>query len=154
MTSNPFPSAYDKLYYVYLHRDPITCNLLYVGHGFGDRAWSITNRDVIHKVYLQNLLKEGYLPCDWVELVSMQLTKASAKSDENFICRNQTPTFNKSIRSKILKFTPDVYDIAKNMRDNGQAYSAIAKAVGLSIMSIHRGLTGQTISLELALAAR
>lgn len=153
-SDNPFPSV--PKYYVYQHVDPITHVIVYVGHGSGGRAWQCGSshsplRSKDHCEWSDNLLNKGYTPDDWVILEHKNLPKDEAKRFERMLIRELKPIFNKDIRSKSLKFTPDIYRQALSLREQGFTYKTIGEKVGLSTMVIHRGLNKLPISLEIAL---
>jgi hypothetical protein len=75
----------DKIYYVYLHCDPVSNEIVYVGKGCYGRAWDVTRNRVGHPehlAWLKQLSAKGYLPSDWVEIISKNLSEAEAFSLE------------------------------------------------------------------------
>lgn len=144
-------------YYVYQHVHPETKEVVYVGHGTGGRAWSCGHkglpiRSERHRKWLDGLLNTGKHPGEFVEIVASSLSKDDAKRVENELIYAIRPIFNLSIRNKNLKLTPNRYKEAVRLRDEGLSYENIAKRMGLSSMTIYRGLNRQTISLETQLA--
>lgn len=74
-----------NVYYVYLHTDPSTKEVVYVGKGTGGRAWDVTrarggHRE--HQAWMQRLMVEGYIPSDWVTVLGKSLTQEQAFSLE------------------------------------------------------------------------
>ena len=146
-------------YYWYKHVDPVTKEVVYVGHGSGGRAWQCGSshsplRSKDHCKWADELLERGVTPDEWVEVGEKGLSKKEAKESELILIHKLKPRFNQSIRHPLLKFTPDLYDTAVALREAGHSYGYIAKSLGLSIMVVHRGLNKKSISLETALADR
>lgn len=111
-------------YYVYKHVDPETKELMYVGMGKGSRAYATKtvkvkqaaygHRSPEHAFHLEALLKDGYLPHEWIEFVERSLTKRQA-----------------------LK-------IEKELRDQGLSYKNIGKQMKCSTMVAYRILNNQS----------
>jgi hypothetical protein len=146
-------------YYWYKHVDPDTQEVVYVGHGSGGRAWQCGSshsplRSKEHCKWADELLERGVTPDEWVEIGDRGISKEEAKETELQLIHELKPKFNKSIRYPGLKFTAELYDIAVALRKGGCSYKTIADEIGLSVMVVHRGLTGKSISLETALADR
>ena len=153
--TNPFPSVY----YVYEHVHPITNEVFYVGYGSGGRAWTCGHygtpiRDPEHKAWIDKMIEGGYHPGQFVRIIMYNLTKEEARKAELFHIHSIKPIYNKSIRYKGLKFLPELYDEAIKLREEGLSYEAIGRKLKLSTMTVHRGLSGKSISLETALGER
>lgn len=140
----------EERHYVYHHLDPETKEVVYVGHGCGARAWlgHTPFRDELHAEYLGMLESTGYTPDEWVRIVYKNLPKTEACNLERRDIKILKPRYNKIQGSKLLKFTPDLYQTAVVMRAEGASYATIAKELGLSTMVIHRGLNGKNPALE------
>lgn len=67
-----------NIYYVYLHRHPVTNVTFYVGKGVDARAWNMLNRHPDHTEMLYKILQEGHPPGSWVSLVKWGLTEYEA----------------------------------------------------------------------------
>ena len=137
------------IYYVYSHVDPITKDVLYVGHGTRGRAWNIAyehtlTRSQPHGKHLVRLIYDGFLACDFVNILHRNLFKTDACAIERDLIESLSPKYNKDIGLSNLRLTPDVYDAALSLRSEGNSYSQIATQLGLSAMTIWRGLNGQT----------
>jgi len=145
--SNPFPSVY----YVYMHQCLYDRKPLYIGHGTGDRAWQINNRDKDHKNHYNDMLFEGYTPDDWVRIVVKGLTKADACEMERKLIAEHRPSFNKIQGEKLLKVTPEILEEAFNLREMNFSYAAIADTLNLATMTIHRAMHGKSPALEAVL---
>lgn len=149
---NPFASPY----YVYHHIDPETNEIVYVGYGQGARAWMSDPpfRSPLHSEYLGMLEHTGYTADQWVFIYERGLYRDEARSLEYEHIRKYHPTYNRTIRYSGLKFNPNLYDQAEDMRANGLSYQKIADILGVSTMTVYRGLNNKTISLEVALEER
>lgn len=146
-------------YYWYQHVDPDSQEVVYVGYGSGGRAWQCGSshsplRSKEHCKWADELLERGITPDEWVVIGDRGISKDEAKEIELQLIHELKPKFNMSIRYPGLKFTAELYDIAVDLRNKGCSYKAIADEIGLSVMAVHRGLTGKSISLETALADR
>lgn len=67
-----------SIFYVYLHVHPITNIPFYVGKGRDTRAWDVSNRSRHHQSHLQNILNQGFLMNDVVQIVMSELTEDEA----------------------------------------------------------------------------
>lgn len=154
---SPFPSQYVN--YVYFHVDPITNEIVYIGHGTNERAWRCTSspscddknyghRSKEHATWCQNLIIEGFTPNDWVFIESILMDKSSACLREQKLIRKHLPRFNKPSGAKIMLVTPGIVQYAKERREQGISYKDIANECGLATMTIHRALAGKTKNLE------
>lgn len=61
MTSNK-RLKYKNAYYVYLHIDPRTSQVVYVGQGTSERAWTYNGRSPKHKKWFRQLNSLGFSP--------------------------------------------------------------------------------------------
>lgn len=138
--------------YVYKHVDPITHQLLYVGKGTGQRAWACNggyanarygNRSKAHSTHLKALMLQGYLPCDWVQIVKRGLTAPAAFKLETALIESLKPCFNSVMGLKNLKLSLVQITRARELRAKGMAYAAIASAIDTSTMTVYRALNGK-----------
>jgi hypothetical protein len=89
----------DRQFYVYLHKDPTTGEVVYVGKGKYGRAWDVTrcrtkNQD--HQNWMKELCLRGFVPTDWVELLFKNLTENEAfQHEKEYLHRKGTLKFNK-----------------------------------------------------------
>lgn len=140
-------------HYVYMHVDPNTDELLYVGHGSRGRAWTHGSKHSVlrsqeHLQRLDALTEQGFIPSDWVVIVERNLSKKTASEIEQRIIRDRNPLFNKPQGVSNLKMTMSKLIEAKSLRDEGLTYEQIGKKVGVSTMTVYRGLNNQTKNLE------
>ena len=139
-----------KIYYIYYHIDPTTDEIMYVGHGYKDRAWicGSTTRGPEHQKWYMNLINMGYLPDSIVELVETGLTKSDACQKEQEIIRRIDTAFNKPQGLQNLKMSDELRGTAQHLRAEGLFYREIAARLNLSTMTIYRALNGQTKNLR------
>ena len=74
-----------NVFYVYIHRDPNTKEIVYVGKGKNGRAWDITRSRSDNKEHQQWMIDQtikGHLPCDWVEIPYRNLSEREALDKE------------------------------------------------------------------------
>ena len=139
----------NSVYYVYLHVDPITDEIMYVGHGYKDRAWicGSTTRSQEHQDWYMNLVNDGYLPTDIVEIIHTGKTKPEAcVLEQEYIRKIKTP-FNKPQGLSVLKMDQELLAKAQELREEGKFYREIAEELNLSTMTIYRALNGRTKNL-------
>ena len=139
----------EYIYYVYRHIDPRTDELIYVGHGCRGRAWihgSKRNclRSQEHLDHLESMTLDGLVPTDWVYIEQQGLDKNSACRVEQEIIRLEKPRYNRPAGKKLLKVTPEIYDLCKALREDNNSYAVISEEVGLSPMTVYRALNNQT----------
>ena len=91
-------------YYVYLHKDPTTKEIVYVGKGRHGRAWDVTrcrteNKD--HQNWMLEQSEKGFLPSDWVTILEKNLTEKEAFSAETvWMHEHGSPEFNRTSGQK------------------------------------------------------
>lgn len=128
--------------YVYIHKDPETENVIYVGSGTKDRAWHFRvsmSRSKEHTSYLNKLSAQGYIPSDWVEIISRNLSKGDGKKLEIELIERYNPIFNKNHKGagKSVK-NPNLIKEAKDLKNKGIVGIAAAEILGISIMTTWR----------------
>ena len=149
MLPTDYQSGSEYIYYVYSHIDPRTDELIYVGHGCRGRAWIHGSkrtclRSQEHLDHLESMTLDGLVPTDWVYIVQQGLDKSSACQLEQEIIRSEKPKYNKPAGEKLLKVTPEIYDLCKALREDNNSYAVISEEVGLSPMTVYRALNNQT----------
>jgi len=139
-----------NIYYVYIHRDPISQQDLYVGLGKAERAYSFNSRSYQkygsrhsdHSDYLWGLIDQGYLPHEWIIFDSKNLSMKDALIRERELIQEYKPKFNrKGIHRKSVT-TQQVKEI-KTLRAKGMKYRDLASKFDCSTTTINRVLTGQ-----------
>lgn len=66
---------------MYEHIDPETKEIVYIGKGSGGRAWDVTrarNNRRDHQEWMLKKMEQGYIPCDWVKIISKNLSNKQA----------------------------------------------------------------------------
>lgn len=143
-----------KDYYVYIHFDPDTEEILYVGMGKGSRAYATKtvkvsrtyygHRSPEHSEHLDQLLAKGYLPHEWINFDQRGLDKEVAKRLEKQHIENLKPKYNRKAGIKSLKFNKDqIYELQK-LRETGLSYKRVAEAMDCSTMAAHRILNNKS----------
>ena len=140
------------MYYVYLHRDPKTKEVIYIGKGSRGRAWHCAesnSRGSEHASYLDLLLEEGYTPDQWVEIISSGLTNKDAYQLETLLLDQlvEYPRYNKK-RDHACVLSSEDRDRIRKLREFNLSYDKIAKDIGTSTMTVFRFLNGHTKSYE------
>lgn len=85
-------------YYVYTHHDPVTHELMYIGKGSGGRAWDVSrnrSENPLHQKWMLCLLENGYLPIDWTDIESKNLTNEEARKRELQLIHTNPSRFNR-----------------------------------------------------------
>lgn len=129
-------------YYVYLHIDPETKEIVYIGKGSGGRAWDVTrdrNHHIEHLTWMKNLISKGFLPCDWVEIKSKSLSDAEARKEELKLLHNQLTKFNRQSgeRQHQAKLTNEqVINIYKRVHNKEKPVD-LAKEFGVSKAAVY-----------------
>lgn len=139
-------------YYVYSHVDPRTTQLMYIGHGYGPRAWIHGSRKAVlrsqeHLDWLQEMNALYYLPTDYVTILQKNMTKSSACIVEQTLIREMKPKFNKPQGLQNMKVTKDSFEVMKGLREEGFYYKEIAETLGVSTMAVYRAINNQTKNL-------
>mgnify|MGYP003989866889 CR=1 FL=1 len=144
----------NSIYYVYIHKHPVSEDVAYVGMGSKGRAWVMHNsggdnaayghRDQYHFGWFLSLESEGYTLYDIVEIVEKGLTKKEALTIERALIADLNPTFNKAQGLNILKMDKGKYGEALELREAGLSYANIGLEIGLSAMTVYRALNGLT----------
>ena len=137
------------IYYVYKHVDPRSGELIYIGHGCRGRAWihgskKTCLRSQDHLDHLESMTQDGFVATDWVSIIVQGISKKNAAKYEQELIRDVEPLYNLPQGKHLLKVTPEIYNLLKELRGDGLFYSQIADEVGLSAMTVYRALNGQT----------
>jgi hypothetical protein len=123
-----------SIYYTYKHIHPETKEVVYVGYGSGHRAWTfnaLVFRQQPHLTFLQDLMQDGWLPCDWVIIHSRNKTKQEAKTEEKALISLFDPKFNTHKGFGSMTCSIKKKD-AKELRALGLSYSQIKNKMKLS----------------------
>jgi hypothetical protein len=76
-----------KYYYIYIHKDPVTLELRYIGKGTGDRAWRLKRRGPHHQAWLNSLLKNNLLPI--IEIIEYFENENLCLDREEFLIKKE-----------------------------------------------------------------
>lgn len=146
--SKYLPTQYQQVFYVYFHVDPATDEVVYVGSGTKERAWTIRESNRSNEQHLDWLLKletEGRTPDEHVHIAHKFRTKREALDKEAELIEELNPRFNRTLdRSWALVLSVAQVEDAKSLRDMGFSYKKIADKIGTSTMTVYRLLNGET----------
>lgn len=134
-------------HYVYVHEDPRTGDIRYVGCGTGQRAWMISttsgNRCYGHRTkehfdWYMELESFGFLMSDIVRVVVRELSKAEAKKfEKSLIEENKDSLFNIH-RGAGSMMNKDKIMEAKDLRADGLTFKKIAAITNTDPMTAWR----------------
>ena len=126
-------------YYIYIHSDPHTKEIVYIGKGCNGRAWDVTrsrtaNKD--HQNWRVRLIELGNIPTDWVTIIHRNLSEKEAfKIECTWMHENGRPKFNKTGGEKNhqSKISDDqAREIYKLTKISDLYHKDIAKQYGIS----------------------
>ena len=138
-----------KKYYVYLHVDPKTDEVLYVGKGCGGRAWDVTrNRggSLEHMDYLISLCEEGYTPDDWVKIIHKNISEMEAfNKEKEYLHLNGSLRFNRQCGEKQhqAKITNEDARIIYIACKEGRKHQELADIYGISRSAVSMIASGK-----------
>ena len=151
--------------YVYLHKDPITHEVRYVGAGSKGRAWACGwssvggprrgNRTKEHQKWLDLLFDEGYTMADIVVILAQGLQAADARAVERkqILQYNVAQLFNIQTIPSLLSLNEKQIKKAKQLRMTGMSYKRIGKEIGSSTMTVYKLLNGKTKGYQIDVIA-
>ena len=131
-------------FYVYKHVDPETQEIIYVGMGYGPRAYTTNasggrgDRSKEHSLRLHQLMNEGYLPHEWVEFIVRNTDLFSARKIERKYIEKYQPKFNLKHGPKRLITDRKDIDRILSFRDKKLSYLKIGKMYGVSWSTIQK----------------
>lgn len=145
------------IHYVYKHFDPMTSELVYIGHGHKGRAWQCgqagtTMRGKEHSQWIDTLLSGGLTPEQFTEVIVRGLSKTAAAEVERGLIASHNPRFNFVQGITLLRTTKEDFEKAVILRGMGMFYKDIAQELGLSVSALHRQLNGKSRAMEAVLA--
>lgn len=133
----------EKVYYVYLHIDPIKSKTVYIGKGRGGRAWDVTrarSKNNEHVQWMNDLMSKGYIPSDWVVIVDKNLSEKDAlKLELSLIHSSGLTSFNKQSGEKQhqAKLTNEqALEIFKFAKEKKYLHRELAKMYNVSRTAI------------------
>ena len=136
-------------HYVYLHHDPTTGQIVYVGKGIYGRAWDVTRSRAYnkeHREWMKGLSKLGFTPNQWVTIHKKNLTEEEAfKIEKEYLHNNGTLTFNMQCGEKQYqaKMTNKQAREAFKMAKEGKKHKEIAELYGVSRTAISMLASGK-----------
>lgn len=136
-------------YYVYLHIDPPTKEVVYVGKGVHGRAWDVTRsrtENKEHQDWMLALCNAGYLPSDWVVIHLKNLTESVAfTSEREYLHTYGQPRYNRTSGAKNhqSKLTEQQVIDAILLTSLGMAQQELASQFGVSRPAISMAVSGR-----------
>lgn len=134
---------------MYIHIDPSTGEVVYVGKGCNGRAWDVTRCRSQHKphiTWLKAQINAGFLPSDWVVIFKRGLSATDAyKEEKTYLHTYGTLKFNRQSgeRQHQAKLTDtqaiEIYERVQK----GEAHKDLAKEYKISRTSISMIATGK-----------
>ena len=126
-------------YYVYQHRDPRNGDIVYVGKGVHGRAWDVTrarSSNHAHSAWMIELSDLGYLPNEWVEILTKGLSEIEAyRIERELVWKLGETLFNgqigeKSFRAKLTNDQArEIYLSPENSGDLSRKYGVSRAAI-------------------------
>ena len=137
-------------FYVYLHSDPRTGKVVYVGKGCGGRAWDVTRnrgKSSEHCDYLVSLCNEGFTPNDYVIILRRNMSEKEATDVESsYMHTNGLTRFNRRCgeRNYQAKLTTEqVRKIYKLTKTTKMTHAELAVNYGVSRTCISQIAAGR-----------
>lgn len=138
-------------YYVYIHKDPVDDEIVYVGFGCKERAWCVRpgkgnkvgggQRKPEHSKWCYELMRAGLTPDDWVLIVKQGLSSPDARQIETQLIKEINPRFNYKPGVN-FKLSDKDLEYCWQLREQGLYYNQIASKLGVSTMSVWRRMNG------------
>lgn len=118
-----------NLYYVYTHRRPETGEIFYVGMGQKSRAWDCSMRNSDHKQVLLDYISRGYIPEDFVQIESRNMTLEEARALERQMLMALP---NDGLLNKVLaRLSKAELTEISSLYESGLSYTDIADRLGI-----------------------
>jgi hypothetical protein len=123
-------------FYIYQHIDPVSKEVMYLGVGQYDRAWSIrkNNRKEKHVKWLTEQYDKGFTLSDIVVIVANGLSKEEALEKELKLIKETKPMLNELGNpdhwQRNRKNNKETAEFAKNLHDMGYGYVRITYLLG------------------------
>lgn len=137
-------------FYVYLHIDPETREVVYVGKGIGGRAWDVTRArggHRAHQEWMQSLMSRGFIPTDWVFITARNLPEDMAFAVEKaYLHKNGVLRFNRQSgeQQHQAKLTNEqVVSIYTELQDKQSKVKSIAERYKVSRAAIYMIKSGK-----------
>lgn len=133
-------------FYVYLHIEPDTDKVFYVGMGKGDRAYRVnshgsktySDRHPEHSEYLFKLLERGYLPHEWINFDLKNVDRDVALKREKQLIKSLSPMFNRKQGPEKSLSKNEAEIISKLYKTKMHSYDDLAFMMDTSRSTIYR----------------
>ena len=93
-----------RVYYVYVHFDPQTDEVVYVGKGCYGRAWDVTRnrgQHLDHVSWMKAQCEMGFNPHNFVRIIHSSCTEKEAlQLEKEYMYKNGQPVFNRQAGEK------------------------------------------------------
>ena len=136
-------------FYVYIHVDPRTEEVVYVGKGKHGRAWDVTRcrgQHREHQLWMLELTSLGFLPTDWAKIIAKNLEESAAYTKEKeYLHNNGTLRFNRQSgeRQHQAKMTNEQALEAYQLVKTGWKHKDVADKFGVSRAAISMLASGR-----------
>ena len=136
-------------FYVYLHVDPSTNEVVYVGKGTNGRAWDVTRcrtENSEHQDWMLELCSIGHTPDEWVVILEKGLSEVAAfKLEKEYFHTHGRPRFNRTGGEKNhqSKLTDQQARDAYLLCHMGMRQKDVAEEFGVSRTAISMITTGK-----------
>jgi hypothetical protein len=138
----------EYIHYVYMHIDPRTKEIVYIGRGQGQRAWMMRSSDkdtphyghrrYDHFQWYKELESEGYYLDVIVVLLHRGQTRAQAIANEKNLIEIHKPRFNSNAKQNWLNKHKEIILKVKELRATNTPFSKIAKELDIGTMTAWR----------------
>ena len=141
--------------YIYAHILPDTGEIIYIGSGQQERAWSLHKRSDPHQSVLNNIQRMGFSPADYVVILHGGLEPKEAVELEFLLIRQLKPLFNqqgngaanagRGEANALSVFTDaQIISIRKQYADGGISMRAISRQMGTGVSSTRKAIQGRS----------
>ena len=143
--------------YIYAHILPTTGEVIYIGSGQQERAWSLYKRSDPHQSILNNIQRMGYSPSDYVVILAKGLVQKNAQEQEYLLIREMRPMLNqqgngaanagRGEANHLAVFTDaQVISIRELYATGNISMRAIARQMGTGVTSTRKAIQGKSWS--------
>lgn len=139
----------NNVFYVYLHVDPRTEEVVYVGKGKHGRAWDVTRcrgQHKEHQDWMLELTSLGFIPADWVKILYKNHTEQYAYTlEKEYLHINGVLRFNRQSgeRQHQSKMTDEQALEAYRLVKSGRKHKDVAEKFGVSRSAISMLASGK-----------
>lgn len=143
--------------YIYAHILPESGQIIYIGSGQQERAWSLYKRSDPHQSVLNNIQRMGFSPSDYVVILKGGLEAKEALVEELRLIKETKPMFNqqgngaanagRGESNHLSVFTDaQVLAIRQQYSEGNISMRAIARQLGTGVTSTRKAIQGKSWS--------